>query len=110
MLIINEEKCVVCGKSIPEGRMVCSTCEWDEPRFNTIKIIVLLNKITDISEFVKLSSICKDDVIIKSGNYAVDAKSLMGVYSLDLSKPLKVEFYGDIPLEVEEGMKKFIVN
>ena len=100
----------MCGEPIPEGRMVCHKCEDVEPSFNTVKITVLLDKITDIKDFVNLVSKCSDDVTIGSGRFKVDAKSIMGLFSLDLTKLLKVEFYGDIPYEVREGMKKFIVN
>ena len=110
MIKISEERCVMCGEPIPEGRMICPACENMEPSFDTTHITVSLNKITDISKFVALVSKCRDDVVVKSGHFAVNAKSLMGLYSLDLTKPLKVEFYGNIPYEVREGMKKFIVD
>ena len=100
----------MCGEPIPEGRMICPACENMEPSFDTTQITVSLNKITDISKFVALVSKCRDDVVVKSGHFVVNAKSLMTLFSLDLTKPLKVEFYGNIPYEVKEGMKKFIVN
>ena len=107
---MNEDKCVMCGRYIPEGSMVCINCKNREPSFNIVEINVLLDKIADINTFVNLASKCQDDVIVKSGHYAVSAKSIMALFCLDLSKPLKVEFYGDIPFEVREGMKKFIVD
>ena len=107
---MNEERCVMCNDIIPEGRMICKKCENLEPEFSTTKIIVCLNKISDISDFIKLTSKCKDDVVVKSGHFAVDAKSILGLYSLDLTKPVTVEFYSRVPYEVKEGMKKFIVN
>lgn len=100
----------MCGEIIPEGRMICYKCEDVEPSFDTRKITISLNEISNISEFVSLTSKCRDDVVVKSGNFAVNAKSIMGLYSLDLSKPVMVEFYGYIPCEVKEGMKKFIVD
>ena len=100
----------MCGEPIPEGRMICPTCENMEQSFDTTQITVSLNKITDISKFVVLVSKCRDDVVVKSGHFAVNAKSLMALFSLDLTKPLKVEFYGNIPYEVKEGIKKFIVD
>ena len=100
----------MCGEIIPEGRMICHRCESEEPSFDTIKITVCLNQITDIAEFVILASKCADDVVVKSSRFAVDGKSIMGLYSLDLTKPLNVEFYGNVPFEVKEGMKKFVVN
>ena len=110
MIKISEERCVMCGEPIPEGRMICYRCDNVEPSFDTMQITISLNKITDISNFVALVSKCRDDVVVKSGHFAVNAKSLMGLYSLDLTKPLKVEFYGNIPYEVREDMKKFIVD
>ena len=110
MIKISEERCVMCGEPIPEGRMICYRCDNVEPSFDTMQITISLNKITDISNFVALVSKCRDDVVVKSGHFAVNAKSLMGLYSLDLTKLLKVEFYGNIPYEVKEGMKKFIVD
>lgn len=107
---ISEERCVMCGESIPEGRMLCHKCEDVEPSFETTKVMVLLDKITDIKDFVNLVSKCTGDVTIGSGRFRVNAKSIMALFSLDLTKPLKVEFYGDIPYEVREGMKNFIVD
>ena len=112
MVKINEEICVSCGASLAteSGSMLCRQCMDIEPSFYTTKVMVLLDKITDIKDFVNLVSKCSDDVTIGTGRFKVDAKSIMGLFSLDLTKPLKVEFYGDIPYEVKEGMKNFIVN
>jgi hypothetical protein len=109
---MNNEICAACGAPLAteSGSMLCSKCMDYEPSFDTIKITVLLDKVADIKDFVNLASKCSDDVTIGSGRFAVDAKSIMGLFSLDLSKPLKVEFYGNIPYEVKVGMKKFIVN
>ena len=109
-IILNEDRCVICGGHIPEGRMVCYSCEDAEPSFDTVKIKVSLDKISDVKEFISLASKCQSDVTVGYGRFAVDAKSIMGLLSLDLNKPLRVEFYGIIPYEVREGMKKFIVN
>lgn len=109
---MNEERCVSCGAPLAteSGSMICRNCMDVEPIFNTTKVTVLLDSITDIKDFVNLAVKCKDDVVVRSGNFAVNAKSIMGLYSLDLTKHLDVEFYGSIPFEVKDGMKKFIVN
>ena len=99
----------MCGEPIPEGRMVCYKCEDIEPSFNTIKIWISLNQIADILRFVELVSKCRDDVVVKSGHFAVNAKSLMALFSLDLTKPLKVEFYGEVPYEIRDDLNKFII-
>ena len=105
---MSEDRCVVCGKFVPEGRMVCHNCENMEPSFDTVKITVLLDEFTNVKDFVDLALKCHDDVVVKSGHYAVNAKSITALLGLDLSKPLRVEFYGVIPYEVKERMKKFL--
>ena len=39
---------------------------------------------------------CEVDVL--SGRYVIDAKSIMGLFSLDLSHPVKVEVHGSTPI------------
>lgn len=75
-----------------------------------IETRIILNKVSDINDFVNLAHMCTRDVTVYSGRYIVNGKSLMGIYSLNLSEPIKVEFHGDIPDEVKKGMKKFVVN
>lgn len=70
--------------------------------------VIRLNSTTDIKEFVDLTNMCEGNVTAYSGKYIVDAKSVMGIFSLDLSTPIKIEIDGEVPAEVKEGMKKFI--
>ncbi len=107
---MSEERCVMCDEIIPEGKMVCYKCENIEPSFNVVKARVFLNEVADIKNFVNLASKCKDDVVVKSGRFAINAKSIMDLFSLDTSKPLEVEFFGDIPYKVREEIKKFIID
>lgn len=64
-----------------------------------------LNSIQQINNFVKVVSKIDDNIDLVSGRYVVDAKSILGIFSLDLSKPLQVEFYGS---QNEESIKKMI--
>ena len=75
-----------------------------------IETSIKLTTTTDVSNFVNLCSKCLGEVYVYCGRYIVSGKSLMGLYSLDLSKHIKVEFHGEIPNEVKEGMKKYIVG
>ena len=52
---------------------------------------IMLRSITDVKDFVNLVNKYDFDVDLSSGRYIVDAKSIMGIFSLDLSKPIKVE-------------------
>ena len=55
----------------------------------TVKI--LLNTINDVKNFVGIVSKYEFDVDLISGRYAIDAKSIMGIFSLDLTKPITLE-------------------
>mgnify|MGYP000926069402 CR=1 FL=1 len=56
---------------------------------------VTLNTIQKVTDFVTIMSKLDDDVNLVSGRFVVDAKSILGILSLDLSKPIKVEHIGD---------------
>ena len=47
---------------------------------------LLLSSINDVKDFVNIVSKYDFDVDLTSGRYVVDAKSIMGIFSLDLSK------------------------
>lgn len=50
---------------------------------------IMLEGINEVKEFVKKVSQYTDiEAELKTGKYAVDAKSIMGIFSLDLTEPL----------------------
>lgn len=56
---------------------------------------ILLKSINDVKDFVNIVNKYDFDVDLTSGRYIVDAKSIMGIFSLDLSKPIKVEVHNE---------------
>lgn len=64
---------------------------------------VKLESIETVKEFVALTNKCAYDIDLVSGRYAVDAKSIMGIFSLDLSRALTLVIHAD-----EENSAKFI--
>jgi len=52
---------------------------------------ITLDNISKINRFVEVCGAIPCEVAIKQGNFRVNAKSLMGVLSLDLSQELNVE-------------------
>ena len=56
---------------------------------------ILLSSINDIKVFVNIVNKYEFDVDLTSGRYVVDAKSIMGIFSLDLSKPIVVDVHAD---------------
>lgn len=75
-----------------------------------IETLIKLDKINAAADFVNLAYKVVGEVTLYSDRYIVNGKSIMGVYSLDLSKPIKMEVDGEIPDEVKAGMKKYIVE
>ena len=71
---------------------------------------LLLNSINDVKDFVNSVSKYDFDVDLTSGRYVVDAKSIMGIFSLDLSKPIKVEVHSDNCEAFLNEVKRFIVD
>ena len=56
---------------------------------------VVLSSINDVKSFVNVVTKYDYEIDLTSGRYVVDAKSIMGIFSLDLSKPIKVEAHGE---------------
>ena len=73
-------------------------------------ITIALNTINDVKFFVNTVSRYDFDVDLISGRYAVDAKSIMGIFSLDLSKPISVEIHDDNCQEFLDQIKGFIIE
>lgn len=56
---------------------------------------ILLSTINDVKAFVNTVMKYDFDVDLVSGRYAIDAKSIMGIFSLDLSKPIELQAHTD---------------
>ena len=74
------------------------------------KTTIMLATINDVKNFVSEVSMCDYDVDLLSGRYAVDAKSIMGIFSLDLSKPIILEAPTDDASEFFAKIKQYIVD
>ncbi|MBC8610998.1 HPr family phosphocarrier protein [Massiliimalia timonensis] len=71
---------------------------------------ILLSTINDVKSFVNIVSKYDFDVDLTSGRYAIDAKSIMGIFSLDLSKPIKLEAHTDDGAAFFAELERFIVK
>ena len=73
-------------------------------------VTISLNSIEKVKQFVNLISKYDGDFDLTSGRYVIDAKSIMGIFSLDLSKPLKLDIYSDQTESVlMMHLKEFVV-
>ena len=57
------------------------------------EIRIFLGTIERVKNFVNEVSRLECDVDIVSGRYVIDAKSIMGIFSTDLSKPVNVRIH-----------------
>lgn len=71
---------------------------------------VMLSSIIDVKTFVEIVNEFDFDVDMVSGKYVVDAKSLMGIFSLDLANPVTMRVYTEETAEVEKKLSAFIVK
>ena len=71
---------------------------------------VRLSQIDDVKNFVNTIMRFDFDIDLKSGRYAVDAKSIMGIFSLDLSKPIELIAHTEDAEKLFEAIDAFIVK
>lgn len=67
-----------------------------------------LNSIDDVKDFVTAVSQFATDIDVIGGRYIIDAKSILGLFSLDLSKPITLQIHDDEEApEVEKALSRF---
>lgn len=74
----------------------------------TVKIS--LNSIDKVKSFVNEIARFDVDFDLVSGRYVIDAKSIMGIFSLDLSKPIDLNIHAeDDAADIMNALDKYIV-
>jgi len=71
---------------------------------------IRLSAIEEVRNFVNIVSRFDGEVDLKSGRYVVDAKSIMGIFSLDLLNPIEMTIHSDNCEELLEQLKDYIVK
>ena len=66
---------------------------------------ISLNSIDKVKSFVNDLTKFNTDFDLVSGRYVVDAKSIMGIFSLDLSKPIDLNIQADEGEELDSILK-----
>ena len=71
---------------------------------------ISLNSIDKVKSFVNDITKFDCDFDLVSGRYVIDAKSIMGIFSLDLSKPITLNVHADEDAaEIMEVLSKYAV-
>ena len=76
-------------------------------------VMIRLSSIQDVRTFVDTVTKYTIDIDLSSGRYVVDAKSIMGIFSLDLMSPIKLSAQTDKEEEIKalmDDLKAFIIE
>ena len=69
-----------------------------------------LNSVDKVRAFVHSVNRFNAEFDLVSGRFVIDAKSIMGIFSLDLSKPIDLTISNDDATEILESLKPFLVQ
>ncbi len=74
------------------------------------KINLKLDSIDKVKTFVNTISLYEGDFDLASNRYVVDAKSIMGIFSLDLANPLELNIHDDsLEADIKAKLAAFII-
>ncbi len=73
------------------------------------EIKIKLTNVKDIRDFVNQVILVDYDVDLVQGRYTIDAKSIMGIFSLDLLSPITLVAHTDTPEAFFASIAKFAV-
>ena len=68
-----------------------------------------LPSVSAVKDFTAKISKLEGDFDIGNGRYIVDARSIMGIFSLDLSKPLTLTIYSGDEKKIKDALRDFIL-
>jgi phosphotransferase system HPr-like phosphotransfer protein len=69
---------------------------------------IVLGQIEDVKKFVNIAMSKNYDIDLTSGKYTVNAKSIMGIFSLDLTKPIVLLAHCDSDDKLINDIAQFI--
>ena len=71
---------------------------------------IRLSSIQDVRDFVEIVTRYDMEIDLSSGRYVVDAKSIMGIFSLDLMNEITLTAHSDNTEQLFEELKRFMVD
>ena len=72
-------------------------------------VTLKLSQAEEKKEFVNTVNRYSYEMDLRAGRHVVDAKSILGIFSLDLSKPISLEVYSDDCADLMEDIKRFMI-
>ncbi len=73
-------------------------------------VMIRLSLVENVNNFVNIVTRYPFEMDLRAGRHVVDAKSILGIFSLDLSKPITLEIYSDDCEELLENIKSFVAE
>ena len=58
-------------------------------------VMIRLSLVENVNNFVNIVTRYPFEMDLRAGRHVVDAKSILGIFSLDLSRPITLEIYSD---------------
>jgi hypothetical protein len=72
---------------------------------------IFLNSIDKVKAFVNEVSKFDTEFDLVSGRYVIDAKSIMGIFSLDLSKPIDLNIHDEDKIDpILKALEPFVIK
>ena len=69
---------------------------------------IKLSLAENVKTFVNLVNHYPYEMDLRAGRHVVDAKSILGIFSLDLSKPITLEIYSEDCADLLNDIKQFL--
>lgn len=70
-------------------------------------IPIKLSFAEEVKSFVSIVNRYPYDMDLRAGRHVVDAKSILGIFSLDLARPISLEVYSDSCDDLERDIAQF---
>lgn len=73
-------------------------------------VTLRLSLVENVNQFVNIVSRYPFEMDLRAGRHVVDAKSILGIFSLDLSRPITLEIYSEDCEQLMTEIQPFIEN
>ncbi|MDO4748292.1 MAG: HPr family phosphocarrier protein [Eubacteriales bacterium] len=71
---------------------------------------IMIKNIDTAREFVdKMAKFIDTKITLNSGDYSIDGHSIIGIISLDITKPIEVVAQGNVTDELKEILKEYAI-
>jgi len=71
---------------------------------------IRLSLVENVNKFVNIVGRYPFEMDLRAGRHVVDAKSILGIFSLDLSRPIALEIYSDDCDDLLKEIRPFVVD